>query len=148
MNRTSATTIRTVDLGYDQLLILEDRPGARISVLFGGIWLTEEGSRADVFAHSGQMVALRSRKRAVLEGIGPTRVEVAEPVVKGTGSALAAITMTAAKSLAQGLRSAGQRSTGTMRGTLATVGLLVGVAVPALVVLGMTAAPAASVALA
>jgi hypothetical protein len=149
MNRNSATTIRTVDLGYDQMLILEDRPGTRVSVLYGGIWLTEEGSRDDVFAHGGQVVALRSRKRAVVEGIGPTRVEVAEPAVDGSWSALAAKTMAAARGLAQALRrSAGQRSAGAMRGTVASAGLLVGVVVPALVVLGMTAAPAAPFALA
>ncbi len=148
MNRNSATTIRTVDLGYDQMLILEDRPGARINVLYGGIWLTEEGSRDDVFAYSGQVVALRSRRRAVLEGIGPTRVEVAEPAVGGTWGALAEKALAATHGLAQALRGAGHRSAGAMRGTLSAVGLLVGVAVPALVVLGMTATSAASAALA
>lgn len=83
MRRIEATTIRTVDLGYEQMLVLEDRRGARVQVLYGGIWLTEEGRSEDVFAGSGQTVALRSRKRALLEALGPTRIEVIEPVVSG-----------------------------------------------------------------
>lgn len=149
MNRNSPTTIRTVDLGYDQMLILEDRPGARVSVLYGGIWLTEEGSREDVFARGGQVVALRSRKRAILEGIGPTRVEVAEPAVAGTWHALASTATAAARRLARSLRGAASRqAAGSLRGTLAALGLLVGAVVPALVVIGMTSAPEAFAALA
>jgi hypothetical protein len=149
MNRNSPTTIRTVDLGYDQMLILEDRPGARVSVLFGGIWLTEEGSREDVFARGGEVVVLHSRKRALLEGIGPTRVEVAEPAAAGTWRALASTATAATRRLARSLRGADPRqATGALRGTLAALGLLVGAVVPALVVLGMTAAPEAVAALA
>lgn len=73
------TTARTVDLGYDQLLVLEARPGARVRVLYGNLWLTEEGSAQDVFAASGDEVALRSRGRAVVEGLGLARVQLIEP---------------------------------------------------------------------
>lgn len=48
--------------------------------------------------------------------------------------------------LAQALRGPGQASAGAMRSTLAALGLLVGAIVPALVVLGMTAASATSAA--
>lgn len=75
----SAATSRTVDLGYDQLLVLEARPGVRIRVLYGNLWLTEEGTAQDVFAGSGAEVALKSRGRAVIEGLGLARVQVIEP---------------------------------------------------------------------
>lgn len=76
----NATTVRTVDLGYEQMLLLEGRPCTKVKVIYGGIWLTEEGSPRDVFAASGDEVALKSRGLAVVEGLGYTRVEVMEPV--------------------------------------------------------------------
>lgn len=76
----SAATTRTVDLGYDQLLVLEAaRPGTRVRVLYGHMWLTEEGTAQDVFAGSGAEVQLKSRGRAVVEGLGVARVQVIEP---------------------------------------------------------------------
>jgi hypothetical protein len=76
----SAATTRTVDLGYDQLLVLEAaRPGTRVRVLYGNMWLTEEGTAQDVFAGSGAEVQLKSRGRAVVEGLGAARVQVIEP---------------------------------------------------------------------
>jgi hypothetical protein len=73
------TLTRTIDLGYEQMLLLESRPHTRIKVIYGGIWLTEEGLRQDVFAASGDEVALQSRGLAVVEGLGYARVEVMEP---------------------------------------------------------------------
>jgi hypothetical protein len=75
----SAATSRTVDLGYDQLLVLEARPGVRVRVLYGNLWLTEEGTAQDVFAGSGTEVALKSHGRTVIEGLGQARVQVIEP---------------------------------------------------------------------
>ena len=75
----TATTSRTVDLGYDQLLVLESRPGLRVRVLFGNMWLTEEGTAQDVFAGSGEEVALKAHGRAVIESLGTARVQVVEP---------------------------------------------------------------------
>lgn len=71
-------TSRTVDLGYEQLLVLESKPGTRVRVLIGHLWLTEEGSAQDVFASSGDEVSLRSRGTAVLQGQGMVRVELIE----------------------------------------------------------------------
>lgn len=73
------TTTRTIDLGYEQLLVLESRPGVRVRVLYGNLWLTEEGRADDVFAASGAEVALKSRGRAVIEGLGMARVQLVEP---------------------------------------------------------------------
>jgi hypothetical protein len=78
MNRTQ-TISRTIDLGYEQMLVLESRPHTRIRVLFGGIWLTEEGRCEDVFATEGEEVALNTHGLAVLEGLRPAKVEVLEP---------------------------------------------------------------------
>lgn len=74
------TTVRTVDLGYEQMLLLEGRPCTKVKVIYGGIWLTEEGRQQDVFAATGDEVALRSRGLAVVEGLGYARVEVMEPM--------------------------------------------------------------------
>jgi hypothetical protein len=73
------TLTRTVDLGYEQMLLLESHPRTRIKVIYGGIWLTEENRTQDVFASSGDEVALKSRGLAVVEGLGYARVQVMEP---------------------------------------------------------------------
>ena len=75
------TLTRTVDLGYEQMLLLESRPRTRVKVIYGGIWLTEEGLVQDVFASSGDEVALKSRGLAVVEGLGYARVQVMEPPI-------------------------------------------------------------------
>lgn len=78
--------IRTVDLGYEQLLVIEAQRGAVIRVLHGGVWLTEEGLGRDIFAESGDQVLIEGDGRAVVEGLGATRVEL----VRSTGSIAAA----------------------------------------------------------
>ncbi len=77
-----ATTSRTVDLGYDQLLVLQSQPGTRVRVLYGHLWLTEEGGGQDVFAGSGAELALKARGRTVIEGLDRARVEIIEPAAK------------------------------------------------------------------
>jgi hypothetical protein len=82
-------TSRTVDLGYEQLLVLESRPGVRVRVLYGNLWLTEEGRAQDVFAGSGTEIALESNGRAVVEGLGLARVQVIEPAGRASLARLA-----------------------------------------------------------
>ena len=77
MNQVPTLT-RTIDLGYEQMLLLESHPRTKIRVIYGGIWLTEEGLPQDVFASSGDEVALKSRGLAVVEGLGYARVQVLE----------------------------------------------------------------------
>jgi Protein of unknown function (DUF2917) len=74
------TTVKTFDLGYDQILLLESHPHRRMRVLHGGVWLTEEGRTEDVFAISGEEVALHARTAALIEALGPTRVEIIDSV--------------------------------------------------------------------
>lgn len=76
---TSCPATRTIDLDREQLLILDDRPGTRLQVLFGGIWLTEENSIEDRFAGSGQWLKLEASGRTIVESRGPTRLRVIEP---------------------------------------------------------------------
>jgi hypothetical protein len=73
------TTTRTIDLGYEQLLTFVGRPGTRVRVLFGSMWLTEEGCAQDVFVCCGDEVLLKSGGLSVIEGLGAARVQVIEP---------------------------------------------------------------------
>jgi hypothetical protein len=140
MSRTSqAITTRTVDLDHQQLLLLEGRPGTRVKVIYGGIWLTHTGEGDDLFACCEQEVALRARKRALLEGLGPTRVEVIEPARSDLAAAIARRLRPAWQALREAC-SAWIRSAQWSRGLLASAGLLVGVAVPALVIVAMDSA--------
>jgi len=76
--QSPANRVRTIDLGHEQMLVIEDRPGTRIDVLVGGVWLTEERRWQDRFAMAGDAVSLQARGRAVLEAIGPTRLRLVE----------------------------------------------------------------------
>jgi hypothetical protein len=71
-------TVRTIDLGYEQLLMFESRPGARVRVLYGSVWLTEEGLPHDTIVGGGDEVALRARGAALLESLAPACVEIVE----------------------------------------------------------------------
>ena len=81
--RTKPTTVRTIDLGYEQVLLIDGGPGTRIRVLYGAMWLTEEGVADDAFARAGDEVALRGHGTAVIEAIGAGRVQVHTPLVGG-----------------------------------------------------------------
>jgi hypothetical protein len=72
--------VRTIDLGYEQLLMFESRPGAKLRVLYGSLWLTEEGIPQDAIVANGDEVALRARGSALLESLSPSRVEIVERV--------------------------------------------------------------------
>jgi hypothetical protein len=70
--------VKTVDLGYEQMLMIESHPGARLKVMYGGVWLTEEGILQDAWLGNGDEVALKSRGLALIEGLGPTRIQLLE----------------------------------------------------------------------
>ena len=78
MDLAQATT-RTFDLGYEQLLTFLGRPGMRVRVLYGSMWLTEEGREQDIFAACGDEITLKVGGLAVIEGLGAARVQVSEP---------------------------------------------------------------------
>lgn len=72
--------VRTVDLGYEQLLVLESQRGAAIRVLHGGVWLTQEGLARDIFAERGAELPLDGEGRVVVEGLGAARVQLIDAV--------------------------------------------------------------------
>ena len=100
------TVTRTIDLDRDQLLVLESQPGTRVRVMYGSLWLTEEGFAQDVFAGTGDEVALKSRGLAVVEGLGLARVQVVLPQATASGRLLQAFGERA-QALRALLRSAG-----------------------------------------
>ncbi len=55
-------------------------PGERVRILYGRVWLTEEGDARDAFLASGEEVSLASRGLAVIEALGPARIELIEEV--------------------------------------------------------------------
>jgi hypothetical protein len=79
MSTDRSASLRTVDLGHEQMLVIDDRPGTRVDVLLGGVWLTEERCWQDRFASAGEWLRVESHGRTVVEAIGPTRVALAEP---------------------------------------------------------------------
>ncbi len=79
---------RTIDLGYEQMLLIDNGPGTRVRVLHGATWLTEEGHAEDAFMGSGTERALRSRGTTLIEGLGPSRIEVREDAPAGRLSRL------------------------------------------------------------
>ena len=50
---TPTETIRTIDLGYEQMLIFDGGRGARMRVLYGAAWLTGEGDPVDAIVGAG-----------------------------------------------------------------------------------------------
>jgi hypothetical protein len=78
--REPASTLRTLDLPGGSLLPFTAIPGERVRVLYGRVWLTTEGDARDAFLASGDEVSLASRGLAVMEALGPARVELVEAV--------------------------------------------------------------------
>jgi len=81
MNTATLThpAVRTLALDPLQLLVIANRPGTRIKVLSGRVWLTEQGQPGDQFALAGEELQLTGRGRSVVEGLGSARVQVIEP---------------------------------------------------------------------
>ena len=73
---SEASTFRTLELPGGTVLPFHSAPGARVRILYGRIWMTEEGSKRDAFMASGEEVALDTRGLAVIEALGPARVQL------------------------------------------------------------------------
>ncbi len=67
--------VTTVDLGYEQMFLFDGGPGARVRVLYGATWLTEEDQPGDAVVCAGSEVSLHGG-RALVEGLAPTRVQI------------------------------------------------------------------------
>src|SRR5512137_2567077 len=78
--RDPVSVFRTLDLPGGSLIPFTSVPGERVRILYGRVWLTEEGSARDAFLASGDEVSLGSRGLAVIEALGPARVQLVEDV--------------------------------------------------------------------
>jgi hypothetical protein len=78
--REPVSIFRTLDLPGGSLLPFASVPGERVRILYGRVWLTEEGSARDAFLASGEEVSLGSRGLAVVEALGPARIQLIEDV--------------------------------------------------------------------
>ena len=70
--------VRTVDLGYEQMLMFDNGPGTRVRVLYGATWLTEAQVARDTFLGAGDEHLLRQDGTALIEGLAPSRVQILE----------------------------------------------------------------------
>ena len=77
MKHESAVS-KTLDLPGGTLVPFASSPGERVRVLYGRVWLTEEGDPRDAFLVSGEEVALGGRGLAVIEAFTPARVQIFE----------------------------------------------------------------------
>src|SRR5512139_3914564 len=78
--RESASVFRTLDLPVVILVPFTSIPGERVRIIYGRVWLTEEGSARDAFLARGEEVSLGSRGLAVIEALGPARIQLLEDV--------------------------------------------------------------------
>lgn len=76
--REPVSTLRTLDLPGGSLVPFTSIPGERVRILYGRVWLTEEGAARDVFLASGEQASLGGRGLAVIEALGPARIELVE----------------------------------------------------------------------
>lgn len=71
--------LKTLDLAGGTLVPFSSA-GGRVRVLYGRVWLTEEGDPRDAFLNSGDEAALGRRGLVVLEALTPARVQIFESV--------------------------------------------------------------------
>ena len=79
--KTASTRIRTIDLGYEQMMIFDDGRGERVRVLYGATWLTQEGDGEDIVLRPGVERALCDG-RTLIGALEPTRLQVLGGCVK------------------------------------------------------------------
>ena len=75
-----STVFKTLDLPGGSVVPFPSLPGERVRVLDGRIWLTEEGSLRDAVLAPGEEVALGTRGLAVIEALGPARIQLSESI--------------------------------------------------------------------
>jgi hypothetical protein len=78
-------SLQTIDLGYDQLLVLREQRGLKVRVLYGGVWLTEEGEPTDRFLSGGEATQVGRDGATVIEALAPTRLELLRGSAPRTG---------------------------------------------------------------
>ena len=89
MNRPQTLIqVRTIDLGEQQMMMLDYGAGARLQVLAGGVWLTEPDAWDDRFARSGGRVRLRAGGRARVAAPAWARLRAWQAAARRWGPAL------------------------------------------------------------
>ena len=74
----SVSMFRTLDLPGGSLVPFNSVPGERVRILYGRVWLTEEGRTHDAFLASGEEMRLGTSGLVVIEALGPARVQLYE----------------------------------------------------------------------
>jgi hypothetical protein len=77
------TATRTVDLGYEQLLILEGKPGTRVKVVFRGVLLSSDTDPRNYVLRRDQDPAPRAKPESVTVVLGAARVGITAPIHSG-----------------------------------------------------------------
>jgi hypothetical protein len=73
------SVLRTVDLPSGSVIPFTPVAGERVRILYGRVWLTEEGSTYDAFLGSGEEMRLAGRGGlAVVEALGPARIQLVQ----------------------------------------------------------------------
>ena len=78
--KQESTVFKTLDLPGGSVVPFPSLPGERVRVLYGRIWLTEEGSLSDAVLAPGEEVALGTRGLAVIEALSPARIQLFESI--------------------------------------------------------------------
>ncbi len=76
MKATITPRIRTIDLGFEQMMVFDGGRGERVRVLVGATWLTQEGEAADALLEPGAELALHHDGRALIQALQPARVQI------------------------------------------------------------------------
>ena len=71
--------VQDIELGDEQMLVLDARSGSRVRVLAGALWLTENGRSVARLLRAREQFTLAVPGRVVLQGAGSTRIEFAQP---------------------------------------------------------------------
>lgn len=72
-------TARNLSLDHAQLLVIANRPGTRIKVLSGSVWMTQQGQPDDRIAAAGEELLVTQGGRTVIEGFGRARLQLVVP---------------------------------------------------------------------
>jgi len=75
MKAAARPHIRTIDLGYEQMMVFDGGRGERVRVLFGATWLTQEGEPVDAVLNPGAELVLHDG-RTLIQALEPARVQI------------------------------------------------------------------------
>ncbi len=78
-----------IELDYRGIVPVNDAVGARIHCLRGRIWITEQGSAADVVLEAGESYEISRDGIAIVQALREARVALRAPGVPLAGAALA-----------------------------------------------------------